>query len=322
MSVARVVLCALLWFCGATTSLAQEVAREVRAHRANYSARSSRAIRRVVIHTSEGSEESAISWFRSPRSRVSAHYVVSFAGRVTRVVPDMSVAYHARRYNADSIGIEAEGYAARDGWTAAQYRALAALVRGLCERYGIPKDRRSIIGHSEVPNSGKVDPGRFFDWARFMSLVRGGPEAATPPVAVGLATVVANAVATKTLVEVVADGVAVHASPGGQPLGRLDRGTRFVATASTSAWTPITWAGRQAWVSTAGVRGVPGEVEVVTAQALNVRAGPSTSAGVIGLTGHDQAYHRLARQGPWALIQFDHRRAWVHTNYTRGGTLP
>jgi N-acetyl-anhydromuramyl-L-alanine amidase AmpD len=121
MTFPRVVLCTLLALFCATTSQAQEVAREVRAHRANYSARSSRAIRSVVIHTSEGSEESAISWFRNPRSRVSAHYVVSFAGRITRVVPDMSVAYHARRYNADSIGIEAEGHAARDGWTAAQY---------------------------------------------------------------------------------------------------------------------------------------------------------------------------------------------------------
>jgi hypothetical protein len=167
-----------------------------------------------------------------------------------------------------------------------------------------------------VPGSGKVDPGRFFDWARFMSLVRGGSE--TPTTAIGLATVVAGAVATKTLVEVVTDGVAVHSSPGGQALGRVDRRMRFVATASTSGWTRITWAGRRAWVSTAGVRGVSGEVEVVTAGALNVRAGPSTSANVIGLTGRDQAYHRLAR----ALIQFDHRRAWVHTDHTRGGTLP
>lgn len=317
----------------APMSQAQEFpqVREVRAHRANYSARSSRRIRRIVLHTSEGSEASCISWFRNPRSRVSAHYLVGFQGRITRLVPDMSVAYHARQYNADSIGIENEGWADRDRWTTAQYRSLAAVVRGLCDRYSIPKERQFIIGHSQVPGSGKVDPGRYFDWSRFMALVREGPSGSsgTPP-ATGLATVVhsvatggATASSSASLVEVTTEGLVAHTAPDGQSLGRLGRGTRFVTTGRSPGWTRITWRGRSAWVSAAGVRNVQsGEVEIVTASALNVRAGPSTSSTLLGQVARDQAYHRLEQSGPWALIQFDHRRAWVHTNYTRSASLP
>lgn len=229
--------------------------REVRAHRANYSARASRTIRRIVLHTSEGSEASCISWFRNPSARVSAHYLVSHAGRITRFVPDMSVAYHARKYNADSIGIENEGRASRNGWTTAQYRSLAALVRGLCDRYGIPKDRRFIIGHNEVPGSGKADPGRYFDWALFMSLVRGGApstSSSSAPPSAGLATVIhggsAPSSSVPALIEVTADRLNVRAAPGGSILGQVRRGARFAIVERRSGWLRIRWNGRQAWV--------------------------------------------------------------------------
>lgn len=305
--------------------------REIRAHTANYSARSSRPVRRFVVHTSEGSEASCIAWFRNPRARVSAHYVVSLQGRVTRMVPDMSVAYHARAYNADSIGIECEGYAGRNRWTTAQYQSLAALVRGLCDRYGIPKTRQFVIGHSEVPGSGKVDPGRFFDWSRFMALVAAGQPATTTAGAPtsGLVTVLDHAVGGgghddgSSLVEVLPDEVAVHGAAGGAQVGHLARGRRVVSKGGSAGWTRVLWRGRAAWVRSASVRHVPSAtVEVVSAPALNVRAAPSSSAVVIGQVRRDQAFEALERRGPWILVQFDERRGWVHSDYTYAATLP
>lgn len=157
--------------------------RSMPAYSGNYTRRSGRQIRYVVIHTIEGSEAGAISWFQNPSARVSAHYVVSHAGRVTRTVNDADRAWHAGNstYNEQSIGIECEGHAGRNNWTDTQYRVLAQLTRALCDRYGIPTTRARIIAHSEVPGATHTDPGRFFDWSRFMGLVQAGGATTTSP---------------------------------------------------------------------------------------------------------------------------------------------
>ena len=51
--------------------------------------------------------DSIISWFKNPRARVSAHYVVS-AGRITQMVAEKNYAWHAgnTKGNTYSIGIE------------------------------------------------------------------------------------------------------------------------------------------------------------------------------------------------------------------------
>lgn len=296
--------------------------REVRAHRANYSARSRRTIRRIVLHTIEGSEQSGLNTFRSPSSRVSAHYVVSTRGRITRVVPDMSIAFHVRHNNADTIGIENEGFARRNGWTTAQYEALARLVRALCDKYRIPKDRRHILAHSELDGRRRNDPGRYFDWTRFMALVRGSSAGPTRGGIVATVTDVSATPTERSVVEVAASDLNVRAAPDGQVLGQVDRGTRFVATARSGDWTRIAWRGRSAWVSSRYLRAVGGTVEVVRVSELNVRAAPSSSASRLGQLAAGQAYCRLEKRGLWVLIQFDQRKAWVHSAYTRAEAAP
>lgn len=148
---------------------------------ANYTAgRSGHSIRYVVIHTTQGSYAGAISWFRNPAASVSAHYVIrSSDGQVTQMVHHGDTGWHAgnRTYNQESIGIEHEGFVdAPERWyTDAMYRASAALTRHLCDTYGIPIDRAHIIGHAEVPGATHTDPGRGWDWDRYMGLVRGEP---------------------------------------------------------------------------------------------------------------------------------------------------
>jgi N-acetyl-anhydromuramyl-L-alanine amidase AmpD len=148
--------------------------------------RAGNAIRWIVIHTTEDAPGSDCSvsrtWFKSPVSGVSAHYVICQDGTIYRMVDDENAAYHAGnyQYNLRAIGIELERH---DDLVVsdAQYRALAALAHWLLSQYaaldfklhsGIapanPDADTGLIGHYQVPDPGnplvgggdrhKVDP--------------------------------------------------------------------------------------------------------------------------------------------------------------------
>ena len=141
----------------------------------NFSPGRSAPIVAIVIHETDGSYSSAINWFRRPGSRASAHYLVrAWDGEITQLVAESDTAYHARDANPWTIGIEHEFYL-RQGilHSDAQYRASAKLVCAIARRYDIPLDRKHIVGHRELPNQYHGDPGPFWDWNYYMSLVRG-----------------------------------------------------------------------------------------------------------------------------------------------------
>jgi N-acetyl-anhydromuramyl-L-alanine amidase AmpD len=138
----------------------------------------------VVIHKSEGTEASAVSWFQDPAAQVSAHYVVGQDGSIDQCVDDPDIAWHAGNHdvNLASIGIEHAGFSSQADTTAEQYEASARLVAWICTTFHVPIDRSHVIGHSEVPdpnhpgewggaNHHTSCPGPNWDWTRFMSLV-------------------------------------------------------------------------------------------------------------------------------------------------------
>jgi len=143
----------------------------------NYATGRTATINKVVIHVTQGSYAGSISWFQNPASQVSAHYVIrSSDGEITQTVRDSNTAWHARSANSSSIGLEHEGYVDNPAWfTDAMYRSSAALTSHLAARYGIPKNRTSIVGHSEVPGNDHTDPGVHWDWNYYMQLVGGSP---------------------------------------------------------------------------------------------------------------------------------------------------
>ncbi|WP_433238091.1 N-acetylmuramoyl-L-alanine amidase [Streptosporangium sp. CA-135522] len=143
---------------------------------------SSDVIDRIVIHVTQGSYAGTISWFQNPAAQVSAHYVVrSSDGDITQMVREKDRAWHAGSYNRRSVGIEHEGYVDNASWfTDSMYRASAALTRSIADRYGIPKDRTHIVGHVEVPGSDHTDPGRYWDWSRYMQYVGGSGGGGNP----------------------------------------------------------------------------------------------------------------------------------------------
>ena len=145
----------------------------VPASRANYDVGRTAAITTIVIHETDGTWLSATNWFQNRYSKVSAHYLVrAWDGGIMQFVAEADTAYHARNANPYSIGIEHE-YDPRHAipHTIAQYRSSALLVCAIAKRYGIPTDRRHIIGHNEVPGTDHSDPGPTWNWNYYMSLV-------------------------------------------------------------------------------------------------------------------------------------------------------
>src|SRR5918994_1550318 len=147
------------------------------------SARAITSVDRVVIHVTGGGFGGSVRGRGNRRSHGSSHYVISRGGDIVQLVSTSDVAWHAgnRWVNRHSIGIEHEGFTRRGGFTEAQYRASAQLVAYLTARAGMPVDRRHVIGHDEVPHpSGRgvggidhhTDPGRKWNWKRYMALVR------------------------------------------------------------------------------------------------------------------------------------------------------
>jgi hypothetical protein len=146
-----------------------------------------------VIHDTEGSYESASSWFQDPRSYVAAHYVIrSSDGEVTQMVRNSDVGWHAGNWymNMHSIGIEHEGYAAEGAawYTDAMYRSSAKLVRHLAKQYNIPLDREHIVGHDQYhgltparATAMHTDPGPYWDWDYYMQLLKAPHENVAGP---------------------------------------------------------------------------------------------------------------------------------------------
>lgn len=162
---------------------------------AHTSSGSNKPIRRIVIHstvgpTAKGSARNIATYFRSPSSGGSAHYVVD-AGEVVQVVYDGVIAWHAPP-NQHSLGIEMCDYPSASTakrWKGADHKAMldhtAELTAQLCLAYDVPirwrwalglrAGRRGITSHVNVSKAFRQsthwDPGKW-PRRRFMRLVR------------------------------------------------------------------------------------------------------------------------------------------------------
>ena len=117
----------------------------------------------------------AIDWLSRPESRVSAHYVIDEAGRITQLVAESMRAWHAgvavwaaeTDINSASVGIEIHNPGHELGYREfpePQLRALEALALDIIARHRIPPER--VLAHSDVAPMRKKDPGEKFPWAR------------------------------------------------------------------------------------------------------------------------------------------------------------
>ena len=155
----------------------------------NYTPGRSRPITRILIHATRGGtatpeieRQATLNWFTNPTSKASAHAVIAVDGTIYRCVNDGDTAWHAGdkdpalNENPGSLGVELVQARIESPFTQAQYTSLVWLVKGWCEKWLIPKDRSHILGHDETATGkkwGKTDPGYYFDWGIFMSMLQG-----------------------------------------------------------------------------------------------------------------------------------------------------
>ncbi len=276
------------------------------AARDNYTAIGyTRSIRYIVIHTIEGSATGALSWFRNSSSNVSAHYVIGYSGRIWQCVKDNDIAWHVGRMNANAIGLEHEGWAYRNYWTDAQYRASAALTRWLCLRYGVPMDRSHIVGHVELPYQTHTDPGPYFNWNYYMSLVRGG--SAPPP--------------SSSILQAkqgTASSLNVRSGPStaNSIIGSIPQGHRYVAIQSSNGWFKVYYRNNTGWCSGTYLSTVTGVTGVrIDASSLNVRTGPSTGTGIVGTCASPQRHVQITTSNGWRKIYWGGGAYWVSGSY-------
>lgn len=158
----------------------------------NFNSRGGSAITHVIIHDTEGNYAGSLSWLITPASQVSSHYLLrSSDGHIAQLVHESDRAWHVGCWNSWTIGLEHEGYVAQPQFfTAQMYLASALLVRDICNRYSIPKDRLHIVGHNVwqstvlFPQLGwdncntHTDPGIWWNWEGYIAQVVGD---STPP---------------------------------------------------------------------------------------------------------------------------------------------
>lgn len=109
--------------------------------------------------------------------KVSAHCFINRQGEITQYVSFDDMAWHAgvscfegrEKCNEFSIGIELEG-SNNQPFTEAQYQMLARLTQAIMHCYPqITIDR--IAGHNHIAPERKIDPGQYFDWDYYRSLI-------------------------------------------------------------------------------------------------------------------------------------------------------
>lgn len=130
----------------------------------------------IVIHYTEmDNVDLAVERLTDPESKVSAHYVISEAGEVVRLVDEDKRAWHGgisywrghKDVNSASIGIELDHPGHRHeyrGFSEAQFNALVPLLSRIVKTYDIP--RANVVGHSDIAPARKIDPGELFPWDR------------------------------------------------------------------------------------------------------------------------------------------------------------
>lgn len=112
--------------------------------------------------------------------KVSAHFLLDRDGSIYQLVSVFDRAWHAgvssfegiENCNDYSIGIEVNG-SDNQAFTEAQYASLANLTHGLMQKF--PKlTLKRITGHEDIalPAGRKTDPGPYFDWDYYFSLLQ------------------------------------------------------------------------------------------------------------------------------------------------------
>ena len=128
-----------------------------------------RNIKYIIIHyTGMKTAQESIKRLRSKKHRVSSHYFINEGGKITQLVNDKDIAWHAgvsywqkdTNLNSKSIGIELQNKGSKFGYHSfkkSQINALISLLKDLKAKHKIKI--HNILGHSDIAPLRKSDPG-------------------------------------------------------------------------------------------------------------------------------------------------------------------
>lgn len=149
----------------------------------SFDSRDGYKVDRLIIHTTEGSYASSVSWLARtptpPDEGSSAHYVVSEDGsQATQLVDLVNNAWHCGNqiWNKKSVGIENSGYASKGGFSDGLYRTSAKIAAYVCKKFSIvPVHGQTVFAHNDVPQdpaNWHTDPGPLWDWTKYMAYIQ------------------------------------------------------------------------------------------------------------------------------------------------------
>ena len=139
----------------------------------------------IILHYTVSDRERSIDLLTN--KDVSSHYLITDRENepIYYLVDENKRAWHAgvsswgnfTNLNDNSIGIEIvnKGFILKDGkmefyrYPSWQIHKTAVLVQDLIKRYEV--EPQNILGHSDIAPGRKTDPGPYFDWVKFRSLV-------------------------------------------------------------------------------------------------------------------------------------------------------
>ena len=137
-------------------------------------------IKFVIIHyTGMQSEIESLKRLKDPKYMVSCHYIISRTGKVTQMVREENIAWHAgkskwkkyKNLNNFSIGIELVNKGHQFGYQNFSHRQIFSLTK-LCKKikkkYFLKKE--NFLGHSDIAPLRKIDPGEKFPWKKLSKL--------------------------------------------------------------------------------------------------------------------------------------------------------
>lgn len=136
----------------------------------------------IVDHITAGLFPGCLAWLRNSLAKASAHYLVTKAGKIYRLVRDEDTAWangtinkpHWQLYdgsnpNRYTLSIEHEGLAG-EALTEEQYQATLWLHKQLISKWKIPIDDNHIIGHYRLDSVNRPNcPGPGFPWQRLFN---------------------------------------------------------------------------------------------------------------------------------------------------------
>ena len=138
--------------------------------------RKSNKIKFLVIHyTGMQSKRASIARLISMKHEVSCHYLIDRRGKITQMVEDNRVAWHAGKskwknvvnLNKYSIGIELVNKGHQFGYENFSKIQIINLIKvciKLKKKYKIKKI--NVLGHSDIAPLRKLDPGEKFPWKK------------------------------------------------------------------------------------------------------------------------------------------------------------